>query len=286
MLLNTIRTIFYQELDTIYPKEEIDSFFSLFMEYYLGLNRFTWVLQPQYAVSKKEAALFLGGLERLKTEEPVQYILESTEFMDLPLKVNKHVLIPRPETEELVGWILDSIQHDTVFNEHEFNILDLGTGSGCIAIALAKTLPKAKVTALDISSKALELAKKNAQTNKVDVEFICADMLNLKHEYQFNLIVSNPPYVREIEKVVLKNNVLAYEPHIALFVPDNRPLKYYEAIVAFSKTNLKSGGKLFLEINQYLAEETLNLLKANDFSEVELRKDIFGNYRMLKGTTF
>jgi release factor glutamine methyltransferase len=282
MLLKEIQTIFHKELAALYPKAEVDSFFYLFMEHYLGLERFALVLQPNFVISREEEDPFFKGLARLKKEEPIQYILGETQFMDIILKVDEMVLIPRPETEELVQWIISEM----ATQKADTRILDIGTGSGCIAIALAKALPRAEVVGLDVSNEALKVAKENAELNRVEVEFLKADILNtnLNLNPEFDLIVSNPPYVRELEKEQMRNNVKEYEPEIALFVPDDDALRFYEAIVGFSKRHLKSGGKLFLEINQYLAKETQQLLVDNDFGEVELRNDIFGNFRMLKGT--
>jgi release factor glutamine methyltransferase len=217
--------------------------------------------------------------------------------MDLELKVNKDVLIPRPETEELVQWVLDDVKSQlnmdaersrsvisTSIDNHSLQILDIGTGSGCIAIALAKYLPGSKVYAMDISEKALEVAKENAENNQVEVEFIHQSILDPELELNFDIIVSNPPYVRELEKDKMKKNVTDYEPHTALFVPDDDALVFYGAIAEFAKKYLRQGGSLYLEINQYLGEETKSLLKTLDFSEIELRNDMFGNPRMLKGT--
>lgn len=281
MLLKNIKTIFHKELDELYPKEEVDNFFFMFIEHYLNLGRFVLVLQPNYTISKEEEQPFFEGLARLKNEEPIQYILGVTHFMDLTFKVNEHVLIPRPETEELVRWIISEFGTPN----SELRILDIGTGSGCIAISLAKNLPKAQVYALDISKKALEVAIKNAEINNAQIEFLEQDILNWNPGFilEFDIIVSNPPYVRELEKTHMRKNVLNHEPELALFVPDDDALKFYRAIIKVTKRNLKTGGKLFFEINQYLGNEIYGLLVDNDFREVELRKDIFGNFRMLKG---
>ena len=267
----------------MYPKEEVDNFFYMFMEHYLKLERFALVVQPNIVVSKEEEHPFFEGLARLKKEEPVQYILGEANFMDLKFTVTPSTLIPRPETEELVSWVIESSKAWDLPNP---KILDIGTGSGCIAITLAKLLPNATIFALDISSKALEVAKENAGRNNTKIEFFNADILDLNLELKFELdcIVSNPPYVREIEKIQMGNNVKNYEPGIALFVEDDNPLRYYKAVSAFSQRHLKPRGSLFLEVNQYMAGQTKDLLVDNHFKEVELRKDIFGNFRMLKGT--
>ena len=279
MQLKEIKIIFHEELIGIYPKEEIDSFFHMFMEHYLNMERFALVLHPNHVISKEAEQSFFEGLSRLKKEEPIQYILGETHFMDLRFKVDPSVLIPRPETEELVRWAIAEIGNQNA----EIKVLDIGTGSGCIAIVLAKTFPEAKVYAMDVSQEALRVAKENARSNGVEVTFVHGDILNLNFEHQFDVIISNPPYVREMERVEIDKNVKEYEPSLALFVPDTDPLKFYRTISMFSRKRLLPNGKLFFEINQYLAKETQQLLVDNQFGEVELRKDIFGNFRMLKG---
>ncbi len=282
MLLKEIKTIFHQELDAIYPKEEVDAFFYRLIEHYLQLERFVLVMHPNYTITKEEEQPLFEALSGLKLEKPLQYITGMAYFMDLELKVNADVLIPRPETEELVAWIISDYQAE---QNKALNILDIGTGSGCIAIALAKNLPNAKVYALDVSTKALEVVHQNATLNNVDLTLVQKDILNpeLDLELKFDIIVSNPPYVRELEKEKIKENVKAYEPSLALFVPDEDALLFYRAIVAFAKEHFSEKGSLYLEINQYLGKETKALLEAHNFLEIELRKDLFGNDRMLKG---
>ncbi|WP_418498760.1 peptide chain release factor N(5)-glutamine methyltransferase [Flagellimonas sp.] len=288
MLLKEIKNIFHKELGQTYPKEEIDSFFYRCIEHYLKLERFVLAIQPELTLTKEEEQPLFEALTQLKRERPLQYILGTAHFMDLELHVNEAVLIPRPETEELVQWILEEVgsRESEVGSFSHLTILDIGTGSGCIAIALAKYLPDAKVYALDVSEKALEVARENARLNQVDITFLKNDILAPELEPEFELkldiIVSNPPYVRELEKEGMKNNVKDHEPSLALFVSDGDPLVFYSAIAQFGRTRLKEGGSLYLEINQYLGEETKALLKAHNFSEIELRKDIFGNDRMLK----
>ncbi len=281
MLLKEIKNIFHLELDCIYPSEEVDSFFYLAIGHYLDLERFVLALEPNLVISKMQEQPLFEALAQLKLERPVQYILGMTQFMDLDFKVNENVLIPRPETEELVRWIISDCENQ----ESKINILDIGTGSGCIAIALAKNLKNAKVYALDISEGALEIVKENAVSNQVNVELVRADILILdKLGIKFDIIVSNPPYVRMVEKNKMKSNVVEYEPGIALFVSDDDPLVFYRKIVEFAHSNLKKDGMLYFEINQYLAKETKELLE-DFFSEIELRKDMFGNDRILKGKT-
>jgi len=284
MIVKEILNIFHKELDTLYGKDEVDSFFNLLLEFYLDLNRIDLVLNPNLAITKTEEQPLFEALSRLKLEEPIQYILGETEFYGLKFKVNKHTLIPRPETEELVNWILEQVTS----NNNQLSILDIGTGSGCIAISLAKNLPNAKVYAMDISKEALKIAKENAEINGVEVEFIHQDILGVNQNeidsisQNFDIIVSNPPYVRHLEKNEMKKNVLDYEPHLALFVQDNGPLLFYKAIAQFAVKNLKPNGQLFFEINQYLGRETMQLLQELDFKEIKLKQDLFGNDRMIK----
>ena len=282
MQLSEIKTIYHKELGKLYPKEEIDSFFYELIDHYLNLQKFILVLQPNYVVGKAEELPLFTALERLKQEEPLQQITGKAYFRNLELKITKETLIPRPETEELVSWIIA----DSNIAEPQ-RILDIGTGSGCIALSLAQELPRAKVTAVDISKKALMVAKENAVNNNVEVTFKEFDVLsgNFTRELQgpWDVIVSNPPYVRELEKEEIRKNVKDYEPATALFVSDNDPLIFYREIALKAKTYLKPKGKLYFEINQYLPEETKALLIANSFEQVELKQDIFGNFRILKG---
>jgi len=290
MLLKEIKNIFHEELDISYPKEEVDSFFGLLVEHYLGLQRFVLALQPDLVISKEEEQPLFEALAQLRLDRPVQYILGKVHFMELELKVNEHVLIPRPETEELVRWILDDFQTERPPERHvragsqSITILDIGTGSGCIALALGKNRPNAQVYALDVSEEALDVAQHNAIQNNVPISFFKADILKLERfSAPLDIIVSNPPYVRELEKSHMQANVTEYEPHGALFVPDNDPLLFYRQIAFFAIRNLKPGGSLYLEINQYLAQETQQLLEDQNFTDIEVRKDVFGNDRMLKG---
>ncbi|MBM1107513.1 peptide chain release factor N(5)-glutamine methyltransferase [Aurantibacter crassamenti] len=279
MLLREIKNIFHLELDALYGKEEVASFFYILIEHHLNFERFVLALQPDIVISKADEQPLFEGLAKLKLNHPIQYIIGQTNFMEMDFLVDENVLIPRPETEELVRWIIDG----SVNNKEELNILDIGTGSGCIAIVLAKNLPKSKIYGLDISDAALAVAKSNATLNEVEVTFILADILNkVAIDEKFDIIVSNPPYVRELEKKEMAQNVLAHEPDLALFVADEKPLIFYENIVSFATQNLKDSGELYFEINQYLAKETQQLLEANNFQDIELRKDIFGNDRMMK----
>lgn len=285
MILKTLKRSFSEALVGFYPETEIDSFFNLLSEDVLNMKRADIALNLYAVVSGKKYDKFQIALKRLQSNEPIQYILGDTEFYGLTFKVNEHVLIPRPETEELVDLILKETN-----KEESLNILDVGTGSGCIAISLAKHLPNAKVKALDVSEDALHMARENAKQNDVIVEFVEGNIL--EHTYtessisnsEFNVIVSNPPYVRHLEKEHMKANVLDHEPHLALFVEDENPLQFYDAIAQFAIRNLKQNGKIFFEINEYLGKEMIALLESYNFKNCELIKDLSGKDRILKAT--
>ncbi len=293
MTIKNLKNTFYVELEKFYPKEEIESFFYLCADKFSDLNRLKIALNRDYKVNESQQQQFSNALKRLKSEEPIQYILGETEFYGLPFLVNKNVLIPRPETEELVEWVLaESENQQLKTNQTQLKILDIGTGSGCIPISIAKNLKNSSLYAVDISEKALNIAKKNAINNEVSVRFIPADilqktsnevktLLQLDKE-KFDIMISNPPYVRDSEKTQIKNNVLQYEPHVALFVEDKDPLLFYNRIADFAKENLKASGLLFFEINQEFAQETVSLLKEKNFTNIICKKDIFGVDRMIK----
>jgi release factor glutamine methyltransferase len=274
------RTQFIQSLTSLYGEDEAESFFYLIVEEKQKLKRVDLALQPDLMFSEDEILVWNTILESLKLEIPIQYLLGKTSFYGLDFEVNSDVLIPRPETEELVDWI---VQQSKVGNRKaKVKILDIGTGSGCIAISLAKNIPNAQVFALDVSEKALATAKKNAIMNEVNVMFLHQSILETEDlEQEFDIIVSNPPYVRNLEKEEIKKNVLEYEPHLALFVEDNDALIFYRKIAKLAQKNLSVSGQLFFEINQYLGEEMLSLLRNMNFETIELRKDIYGNDRMI-----
>src|SRR5690606_4719799 len=285
MSLQQFLNILHQELDLLYGKEEVDSFFNILIEFHLKLKRTSYLLNPELEISESVKQQLLNALNRLKQNEPIQYTLGETYFYGLNFKVTKDALIPRPETEELVHWLLQT--QKTINNESPV-ILDMGTGSGCIAVSIAKHLPKAQVFAMDISKAALEIAAENAKRNKVNVHFIEANILKPKTletkipNTTFDILISNPPYVTLQEKDKMKPNVLDFEPHQSLFVTNHNPLQFYNAITKFALNKLKPNGFLFFEINQYLGKETQQLLKSFNFEEVQLKKDLFGNDRMLK----
>jgi release factor glutamine methyltransferase len=286
MQLKTIQHTFHDSLDAIYEKTEVEHFFFMLSEFYFNLKRIDLAVNPDIVI--EDYKCIFDALEQLKQQKPIQYILGETEFFGLPFKVNSNVLIPRPETEELVSLVLQDIKQQKT-DSKTYSILDIGTGSGCISITLAKHLKNASVYALDISNKALEVAKTNAELNAVDVTFVKGDILNkstkklLFTDLEFDVIISNPPYVRLQEKALMKSNVLDNEPHLALFVEDNNPLLFYKAISEFAKTTLKANGTLYFEINEFLGKETVDLLKQNGYYSVELKQDIFGKDRMVKG---
>ena len=281
MNIKKYRTHFIQELETIYDTGEAESFFYLILEAKQQLKRIDLALHPDMTFSTDEIQVWNSILNQLKLEIPIQYLLGKTSFYGLDFHVNTDVLIPRPETEELVDWILNDLK--TKADSQKLKILDIGTGSGCIAVSLAKNIPNADVFALDVSEKALATAQKNALNNNVNLTFLQKNILEIVDlEQEFDIIVSNPPYVRELEKQEIKKNVLDHEPHLALFVEDTDALIFYEKIAVLAQKNLTPNGQLFFEINQYLGKEMLDLLEKMNFKNIALRKDIYGNDRMMK----
>jgi release factor glutamine methyltransferase len=281
LLIKRYKSEFISQLTPLYDEGEAESFFYLILEEKYHLKRIDLALQLSLEFSESEIQDWNVILEQLKLELPVQYILGSTSFYGLKFEVNDKVLIPRPETEELVDWIIRDCF--VLTNDNMPKILDIGTGSGCIAIALAKNLPNAQVFAIDVSEKALATAKRNADQNGVNINFIKKDILEVSDlEQQFDIIVSNPPYVRNLEKAEIKKNVLEYEPHLALFVDDHNALIFYKKIGELAQKNLSEKGQLYFEINQYLGKEMMELLENLEFQNVELKKDIYGNDRMIR----
>ena len=290
MIVKQYRNYFNETLKTIYPITEIDSFFFLLLEEYLGFRRVDIVLKSDFKITQETLNLLQSATKQLEQEVPLQYIIGKTEFYGLPFVVNKHVLIPRPETEELVAWVVSESSRFKTFNTStkqttetkQLKILDIGTGSGCIPISLKKQLPFAKISAIDISKEALTVAKKNAVLNNVDIHFILQDILKtVALDQHYDIIISNPPYVRELEKKELKNNVLKNEPHVALFVENDNPLIFYAKIAELAKKYLNKNGLLFFEINQYLGTETIDLVNKKGLKNIQLKKDMFGNDRII-----
>ena len=283
MNVKEFKDYFNETLNKLYPKSEVDTFLFLLLEEYLNFKSIDLVLKSDFDINQEKLMLLKTSTKLLEQEVPIQYIIGKTEFCGLPFVLNEHVLIPRPETEELVATILSKIEiTNTTKKENELKILDIGTGSGCIPISLKKHLPFAKISAIDVSNKALSVAKKNTLLNKVDINLIQQDILKTtKLNHLYDVIVSNPPYVRELEKKEIKNNVLKNEPHLALFVKDDNPLIFYDRIAELAKKYLENNGLLFFEINQYLGEETIKLLELKGFSSIELKKDLFGRDRII-----
>jgi len=281
MRVKDYRSIFIETLLPVYDAVEAESFFYLILEQKLKMRRIDLALQPDLNFAEEQMVEWNAILSKLLEEVPIQYLLGITSFYGLDFEVNANVLIPRPETEELVDWILSDYKKEPA---EDCKILDIGTGSGCIAIALAKNISQGEIAAIDVSQEALELAQTNAQINGVAVTFLCQNILETEDlQRQFDVIVSNPPYVRTLEKAEIKKNVLEHEPHLALFVDDHDALLFYRKIAALAQINLKENGKLYFEINQYLGSEMIDLLTSMGFVDVELRKDIYGNDRMICG---
>ncbi|MFD2530793.1 MULTISPECIES: peptide chain release factor N(5)-glutamine methyltransferase [Polaribacter] len=285
MTLKEFKTLFTEALSNTYPQTEIDSFFFILIEEKLNLKRIDTVINPNFLIEDSIEIELKNIITRLQKQEPIQYIIGNTEFYGYPFLVDKNTLIPRPETEELVSWILEEINKTEEISNEKASILDIGTGSGCIPISLAKEQKSSNIFAIDVSNKALKVAKKNAILNNVEISFIEQNILETNSLPQkFDIIVSNPPYVRELEKAEIKQNVLNNEPHLALFVEDDNPLLFYKKIADLAKNHLLKNGVLFFEINQYLGQETVLMLKEKGFTNIILKKDYFGNDRMIKCT--
>ena len=281
MTIKQLINQFHIKLNNYYSKSEIQSFIYIIFEEYLNFSKIDLILKSDDLLEKSKIENLENVVFQLQQQKPIQYVIGKTEFYNLEFFVDENVLIPRPETEELVEIILKNEQ----FNKNQ-NILDIGTGSGCIAISLAKNI-SAKVSAIDISKKALSIAKKNADYNNVNVNFIETNILQ-NNTYStdnkpiaFDFIISNPPYVRESEKKLMKSNVLDYEPDLALFVGDENPLIFYEAIAKFAENSLKKGGKIYLEINEFLSAETIDLFFKYNFTFAKSIKDLSGKDRFV-----
>jgi len=270
------------ELQGLYPDTEIRSFSYLIIEKLTGFSRSKIVVNKNTLFSDNQRHEIDSFIEKLKLFVPIQYILSETEFYGLMFTVNESVLIPRPETEELVDWIRN--ENDRSAN---MNILDIGTGSGCIAIALKHEFPNSVLDAFDVSETALETARANAKRNKLEVNFKEVDILKTEDfNREWDIIVSNPPYIPEQEKAEIQPNVLDHEPHLALFVPDADPLLFYRHIALFAQKHLKSKGKLYFEIHGDAGQACLDLLAGMGFQDVKLRQDISGNDRMVRAVNF
>ena len=270
--VSNILSYFREELSAVADEREITSWYYISMEYLLVYNRSDCIINSNQLLNKSQLSKIKQIVAELKTHKPIQYIFGKTEFYGLKIKVNEHTLIPRPETEQLVDWIL---------KENFVAALDIGTGSGCIPIALAKHTD-AKVLAIDVSEDALLIAEENAKNNEVEIDFIHQDILQTNYLQKVDLIVSNPPYVLESEKEKMQENVLDYEPELALFVEDKNPLIFYKKIASLAFNFLNENGKLFFEINAKFGKETIEMLADIGFVNIELKKDINDKDRMVK----
>jgi release factor glutamine methyltransferase len=281
MTIFTIENILHymhREIDLLYPKAEVDAMINQIFKHKLKFSRADIYLKSKTNVPKSMVVEIENIISELKKFRPLQYILGETSFYGLIFQVNEHVLIPRPETEELVEWVL--MEH----GNEKLKTIDLGTGSGCIPVSLAKNRNNWEVYALDISADALQLASENAIVNNVKVQFLLGDILDISTallDLKFDLIVSNPPYVTMAQKEEMLPNVLNYEPHLALFAPENDPLIFYKKIAIFGKECLKRGGSIYVEINEAFPEQTKAIFQHVGF-EVILKKDIHEKYRMIK----
>lgn len=273
--ISNIKSHFLQSLHHL--EDEVEPLFYYALNVIHQIKRSDLILNPDLLTTNMQEKTWHLLIEHLKINKPIQYFFGSQNFYGIDFFVNDHTLIPRPETEELVDWIIKNHLNQNI------KILDIGTGSGCIAISLAKFLPDAKVSAIDISLDAIEIAKKNALSHQVEVEFIHQDILQAKILSQtYDIIVSNPPYIRQLEKAEIKPNVLDNEPHQALFVSDHDPLIFYRKILELAKVSLTNNGVVYFEINQYLANDMLTLAKTFLYSNIELKRDFKGNFRMMR----
>ncbi|MGB2243787.1 MAG: peptide chain release factor N(5)-glutamine methyltransferase [Flavobacteriaceae bacterium] len=273
----TAKALFSQTMSLVYDQNEITSLYRLFLEDYLQVSPHVHLYTPQDELNSIQMEKFNKGLSLLNQSAPIQYLTQKAFFCDLNFKVNSSVLIPRPETEDLVRIIYDVHQKRRAEN---LKILDLGTGSGCIAIALKSMFKKASVIGVDISQKALDVAKYNAEFHKTPIDFVLEDLGDYRSDLTFDIIVSNPPYVLESEKVLMHPNVLNYEPEIALFVQDNDPLKYYKAIVQSINFGTLKTRSLFLEINPKCLDALIDLMKP--LGAIEIHKDLSEKKRFIE----
>lgn len=278
---NIVNNMLHRLLE-VYPEGEARALVRYVLEVRYNISIPDIYMGKDRHFSEEERAELDFIVERLLHQEPVQYILGQADFHGLTFHVAPGVLIPRPETEELVDWVLEELGR-----LKNATVLDVGTGSGCIAVSLAKTCPGAKVSALDVSPAALEIAHANAQAIGVEVNMLCGDILHpdgndVLSKSSWDIIVSNPPYICDSEAMGMSKNVLGFEPHEALFVPDDNPLLFYKAIADYSIRKLNPEGKLFVEINRAYADEVMMLFSDTGFVGVELKKDMYDNNRMVK----
>ena len=274
-----IISLFHEELDGMYGSGEVGVFMEMLFEAFLGWDKVRLLTSKEQTIDQSDLLRFHWALEELKQQCPIQHIIGYTDFCGCRIHVSPNVLIPRPETEEMVKWIVESGK----WKVENGKVLDLCTGSGCIAIALKKAFSQADVTAVDVSPKAIEIAQQNARNNRTEINFLQADILASTSHFPlstFHLIVSNPPYVMERERAQMQRNVLDYDPELALFVPDDAPLRFYKAIALIAQEHLSKEGLLVVEINEALAEETAALLKGYGLNP-EVHTDFRGKSRWI-----
>lgn len=267
-----------QELFSTYEINEIEAMIHYCFEEICGMGRIDVMTRSEDQLDAEVVERFDEVVDRLKQHEPIQYIFGHSRFYGLDIKLNKHVLIPRPETEELVHWMATEQRKASIHS-----ILDIGSGSGCIALAMKDQFPEAQVAGVELSPEAIEVARANARHNKLDVHFVQSNILDQPHHLgAYDLIVSNPPYVTRAQMDHMLPNVLNHEPHLALFIEDDDPLKFYKAIAQFCKKHLQADGVLYLEINEDLAPDTVSLLESHNFTRTTIKKDLSGKFRMVK----
>lgn len=281
MTVNNYKNVFLNQLPAFYDETERLNLFYITMEFVLNFTKTDCIFNGNELVLIQNQQKIDEVFNRLQNSEPIQYITQLANFYGYDFKVSPATLIPRPETEELVDWVLTEMKKQPQKN---WRVLDIGTGTGCIPITIKKEFPLAEVFAIDISVDALKIAQENATNLQADVTFINQDILQTEQLGAYDIIVSNPPYVRNLEKAEIKNNVLHYEPHLALFVDDNDPLIFYRKITQLAAESLNENGMLFFEINQYLGCETKQMV-SEYFKTIELKKDFIDNDRMLKAST-
>ena len=273
--VSDILPYFLNKLLDFYHENELKSIMYISIDFHLGLTKSGTILQSERILKDQEISVFINIVDRLQKMEPIQYILSETKFYGLSFHTKKGILIPRPETEELIDWIIKDNQGS------EKKYLDIGTGSGCIIISIAKNL-KGTFDAIDISEKSIRISEVNSVKNKVNINLKQKDILHTELKGEWDVIVSNPPYVLRSEKKVMNKNVLNWEPETALFVEDTNPLLFYEEISKKALTVLRKNGYLYFEINEIFGNETIKLLEEIGFVNIELKKDINGKDRMIK----
>ncbi|MBD80095.1 MAG: protein-(glutamine-N5) methyltransferase, release factor-specific [Crocinitomicaceae bacterium] len=269
------------QLEGQYTKSEIKTVQRHLIEHYYNISSARQIVEKQHRLSESELLKIIFAMKEMKEGTPLQYVVGDAEFCGRTFKVNSNVLIPRPETEELVQWLLETNESASP------SVLDIGTGSGCIPITIKSELPNSKVSACDVSMNVLKVAISNEKLNQVEIDWYILDVLSTNQpfkENQFDIIISNPPYVLKSDMDSMDNNVLEHEPHLALFVDDSDPLLFYRTIADRAKVWLKPGGDLFFEIHEKQGKQVVNLLTEMEYSSIELRKDLSGKDRMVKAT--